>query len=79
MNDIQSVVADLREKGWTQKAIADELGTAWQTVHRWGSGQTYPPTSKPILAALESLADKKPPPKRRYPDGHYMQRRARGE
>ena len=78
MNDVQEVIAALRDKGWTQQAIADELGVTWLTAHRWESGQTYPPTSKPVLMALDTLMKRKPPQRRRYPGTHHRQRKRDG-
>ena len=75
MNDVQEKLDALIGDGWTQQAIAEEMGVSWQAVHSWKKGQRFPENSKVVLMALDALTDKKPPPKRRYPDGHYMQRR----
>ena len=79
MNDVQEKLDALIINGWTQQAIADEMGVSWQAVHSWKKGQRFPENGKVVLMALDSLVGKKPPPKRRYPQGHYMQRRARDE
>ena len=79
MNDIQAKLHDLTEKGWTQAAIADELEVHKQTVNRWQFGQTYPPMSKPIIMALDSLMSRKRIPKqRRYAPGS-RQRTPKGQ
>ena len=78
VNDVQRKVAELRAKGWTQQAIADELEVKWLTIHRWESGQTYPPMPKPILLALDGLmARKRIPKRRRYAPGeHHTQHKS---
>lgn len=40
----------------------------------WRTGERYPHNAKAVLALHDSLVEKKPPPRRRYPDGHYLQR-----
>jgi ribosome-binding protein aMBF1 (putative translation factor) len=79
MNDIQIAVAELESRGWTQAALADELGVTVNAVQKWKAGDTYPRMAKAALTVMEALKDKQAPPGRRYPGGHYMQRRARGE
>ena len=67
MNDIQEKLSELGGKGWTQAAIADELNIHKGTVNRWQLGQTYPPTPKAVLLALDALLKRKRiPKKRRY-------------
>ena len=75
MNDVQEKLSELQGKGWTLAAIADGIGMALRTVEKWKSGAHYPAASKPTMMALSALLDRKPPKKRRYPEGHYMQRR----
>jgi hypothetical protein len=79
-NNIQTGITTLVGRGWTLAAIADELDTHYTTLARWRDGERYPHNAKAVLALLNSLDAKKPPKKRRYGEqGHYMQRRARGE
>ena len=67
MTDVRVRLAELMGKGWTLAAIADEVGVTWRTMKRWETGETYPDTPKPILAALAVLlARKRIPKKRRY-------------
>ena len=73
MAEIQRHIRDLKAKGWTHQAIADELGMTWQSVRNWENG-VMPINAKPVELALSVLLDRKPPKKRRYPTGHYMQR-----
>jgi transcriptional regulator with XRE-family HTH domain len=75
MNDIQTKLEDLIQKGWSQAAIADELNVHKGTINRWYLGDTYPPMPKPILMALDILLRRKPPKRRRYPGTHHLQRR----
>ena len=79
MNDVQERLDNLIAGGWTQQAISDEMGVSWQAVHNWKKGQRYPENSKAVMMALDGLTNKKPPPKRRYSKGHYLQRRAAGK
>jgi transcriptional regulator with XRE-family HTH domain len=67
MNDVQTKLHELHEKGWTQAAIADELDVHKGTVNRWRLGQTYPPMPRPVLMALDILLKRRRiPKKRRY-------------
>lgn len=75
MNDVQQKLSELQGKGWTLAAIADGIGLTLSAVEKWKSGIHYPAASKPTLMALDVLLERKPPKKRRYPTGHYMQRR----
>ena len=75
MNKIQAKLHDLKQQGWTQAAIADELEVHKGTVNRWQLGQTYPPMPKPILMALDGLTKRKRVPKqRRYEAGSRTRR-----
>ncbi len=67
MNDIQSRLAELQEKGWTLAALADELGVTVNAVEKWKAGNRYPSNAKAILMLLEQLTERKRiPKKRRY-------------
>ena len=75
MNMIQQRLAQLKEKGWTNMAIADELEVHHMTIRRWQTGDRYPENAKPVAMALDVLIAKKSVPKqRRYPGTHYLQR-----
>ena len=65
MNDIQEMLSQLREKGWTWAAIADELDTHRETVSRWWSCQYYPDHPKMVVAALQDLLRRRAVPKRK--------------
>ncbi len=72
MNDIQGIIAQLEEKGWSLIAIAesDELKTHRNTVGMWKSGARYPRPDKPILDALNRLLKRnRIPKKKRYARG----------
>ena len=75
MNDVQERISILIDSGWTQQAIADELGVSWNGLRYWQRGERYPNNVKGILTLLDNLLQKKAPPKKRYPQGHYLQRR----
>ena len=70
INEIQSRIAQLVEKGWTLAAIADELGVKPDTVENWRAGRRNPTNAKAILAMLDKVLEKKRIPKRkRYEQG----------
>jgi transcriptional regulator with XRE-family HTH domain len=65
MNDIQSRLAELQEKGWTLAAIADELEVTVNAVEKWKAGNRYPSNAKAVLTLLDQLALRKDIPKQR--------------
>ena len=65
MNDIQELLAQLREKKWTDAAISDELGVHLVTVQTWRSGKFYPSNAKPVALALRELLRRKRIPKQK--------------
>ncbi len=75
MNDIQMKITNLEEKGWTQSAMADELGVTVSAVQKWKSGDRYPGMANAVIMALDTLMKRKPPPRRRYPGTHHLQRK----
>jgi len=67
MNDVQTRIAQLQEKGWTLTALADELSVTPNAVEKWKSGGRYPSNTKAVLAFLDQLVKRKRiPKKRRY-------------
>ena len=67
MNEVQNKIAELKEKGWTLAALADELGVTVNAVEKWKAGDRQPANSKAILAMLGEIAKRKRiPKKRRY-------------
>lgn len=75
MNNVQAKLGELKEQGWSLAALADELGMHWNTVNRWDKGTRYPDNLRPVLMALDTLMKRKPPPRRRYPGTHHLQRK----
>jgi len=67
MDDVQSLLASLKAKGWTNHSIADEIGVKVNSVEKWQSGDRNITPSHLIL--LNQLTKKKPPKKRRYAPG----------
>jgi len=68
--EIQSIITQLTEKGWTLAAIADELGVTSDTVELWRAGKRNPTNAKGILLMLDKVLKKKRiPKKRRYAHG----------
>ena len=70
MNEVQTCLTNLRDKGWTLAAIADELGVTINAVEKWKAGDRHASNVKPILESLERLTKRKRVPKqRRYTKG----------
>lgn len=65
MNDVQTKIAELQEKGWTLASIADELGVTVNAVEKWKAGDRYPVNSRAVLTLLEQISKKKRIPKKR--------------
>ena len=65
MNDVQRVLGELKGKGWTLAAIADELSVAANTVVRWNSGDRYPANSSGVKVILGQLKLRRRIPKRK--------------
>jgi transcriptional regulator with XRE-family HTH domain len=71
LNDIQTRIAQLQEKGWTIAAIADELEVTTNAVEKWKAGDRNPSNQKATLAFLDKLLERKRiPKKRRYSKGN---------
>jgi transcriptional regulator with XRE-family HTH domain len=67
MNDIQSKLAELQQKGWTLASLADELGLTSNALEKWKAGDRYPSNAKAVLALLDELLKRRRIPlKRRY-------------
>ena len=67
MNDIQAKLAELKERGWTLTAIADELEISHNAVEKWKAGDRYPRNAKAVLIVLDQLSKRKRiPKKKRY-------------
>ena len=69
MNDIQEALETCRVQGWTDAAIADALGSNRNTVARWRMGTRYPSGAQLVKQALERLAQRKAPKRKRYAPG----------
>ena len=65
MNDIQEKIKELKTRGWTLSAIADELENHRETVYRWDAGINYPPHAKAVIKEMDRLLKKKRIPNRR--------------
>jgi len=67
MNEVQEMIAQLQEKGWTLAALADELGVTVNAVEKWKARDRTPSNTKATLFMLEQIAKRKRiPKKRRY-------------
>jgi ribosome-binding protein aMBF1 (putative translation factor) len=67
MTDVQSLIADLKAKGWGNKSIASEIAVSVNAVEKWQAGERNISPSHLIL--LNQLTKKKPPERRRSPKG----------
>ena len=68
MDDVQTLLANLKAKGWTKASIADEIGVKVNAVEKWQSGDRNPSQSRLILLN-QLLKRKRIPPKKRYQQG----------
>jgi len=67
VNEIQTRIAKLQEKGWTLAALADELEVTVNAVEKWKAGDRQPANSKAIFAMMDEIANRKRiPKKKRY-------------
>jgi transcriptional regulator with XRE-family HTH domain len=55
MNDVQQLLEQLREMGWTLLTVADDLGVSYSAVRKWSAGMRYPANAPAVKAALRTL------------------------
>ena len=65
MAEVQDLITELRAKGWTVAAIADELGVDYRSVIRWQTGQRSPSNVVGVRAVLSGLLQRRRIPKRK--------------
>ncbi len=65
MNDVQNKLLELKDRGWTMAAIADELDVSHMTVFRWQKGMGNADNSRSVLHMLDTLMKRKRIPKQR--------------
>ena len=65
MNDVQAAIVQLREKGWTLSALADELGMSRDAVDLWRAGKRYPSNAQSVRHELARITRMKRIPKRK--------------
>ena len=65
MNEVQERIATLNAQGWTNAAIADELGVTVNAVVKWKAGQRHPSNARTVVAFLDALASRKRVPKKK--------------
>ena len=65
MNDVQIKLLELKDKGWTMRAIADELAVSHITVYRWQKGMRKSENSRSVLYMLGTLVKRKRIPKQK--------------
>ena len=65
MNDVQSKLLKLKDKGGTMAAIADELHVSHMTVFRWDKGMRKAENYRSVLHMLDTLTKRKRIPKQR--------------
>ena len=64
----QSLLQQLRNKGWSDSDIAEELGTDRATAYRWRLGISVPQNEKRVYDDLRRLLRRQGPPGRRRKD-----------
>ena len=64
MGAVQELIGELRSKGWSKAALADELGVTWFTVTRWERGRV-PANEVGVRMVLGQLLQRRRVPKRR--------------
>ena len=69
MNDVQTLIKQLEDKGWTLAALADEMGLSSVTVNRWKAGARIPQTEVSIRFHLTALLERKRVPRKRRSKG----------
>ncbi len=65
MNEVQTKIAELQERGWTLAALADELGVTVNAVEKWKAGDRQPNNIKAVITLLDQIAKRKRIPKQR--------------
>ena len=65
MNGVQEKLLELKDRGWTMAAIADELGVSHMTVFRWQKGMRNAENSRSVLYLLDALMKRNRIPKQR--------------
>jgi len=65
MNEVQTKIAQLQEKGWTLAAIADELEVTVNAVEKWKARDREPRNAKAVLMLLDRLLERKRIPKQK--------------
>ena len=65
MNTVQEKLLKLKNRGWTMRAISDELSVSHMTVFRWQKGIRNARNARSVLYLLESLIERKRIPKRK--------------
>jgi ribosome-binding protein aMBF1 (putative translation factor) len=67
MTEIQNLLSQLQDKGWSKAAIADAVKLNWYTIYRWCRGETIPKNQEAVRQLLlQLLQQKQIPKKRRY-------------
>ena len=65
MNNVQEKLLELKHRGWTMRAISDELSVSHMTVFRWQKGIRNARNARSVLYLLEALIERKRIPKRK--------------
>jgi len=65
MNEVQTRITELQEKGWTLAALADELGVTVNAVEKWKAGDRQPANAKAIFVLMDAISERRRIPKRK--------------
>jgi transcriptional regulator with XRE-family HTH domain len=66
-DEVKELITQLRAKGWTLAAIADELQVDNESVYRWQRGLRSPANASAVATVLRGLLRRRRIPKRRRP------------
>ena len=65
MDDVREMIGQLRAKGWTLAAMADELEVDAYSMLRWETGQRSPANAAGVKTMLRQLMARRRIPKRK--------------
>jgi hypothetical protein len=65
VEQVRAMLTELKAKGWTISAIADELMVLRDSVWSWDTGRYAPKNPRLVRIALEGLLRRRRIPKRR--------------
>ena len=55
MNGVQEKIEQLLGSGWTQQALADEMGMSWNGLRYWRTGERNPHNGGHIAKSTQTV------------------------